>query len=443
MRRTRVRRKGEGGVYVRGDKWWISYYTTISGQREQQREPTGKRSECGEAVYVYDKEGEKKAYGYLAEVMKQVGAAELGATAFAGMRQQRLLLREILDAYLTKKKADALSERRELRKPFLCDFNNAKKHFGDYRALSLTDVFWNNWKINGAEELIHDQEYAPSTLNRWMEIVRAALRYGVKAKMIAALPCDLNDIMYDESSNVRKGFFEHEEFERLLKAQNDEDLRDYYTFGYLVGWRSGSIKSLKWQTVDLHAGQIELPKLDEKSRSKNVMPIGERGDVLYDLIQRRLARRHYKNASGMDAISEYVFHRKGEPIGDVRKSWDTACTQAGLVRPAADAKGNVIKVKGKPVMVASKLFHDFRRTAARNIYIATGNKELAKQITGHRTDAMFDRYNILVNSQKLVAIRQTMKHLAKQNNELQTKGPIKHKTSTTDVQSKDIVAVSN
>src|ERR1051326_8873006 len=88
----------------------------------------------------------------------------------------------------------------------------------------------------------------------------------------------------------------------------------------------------------------------------------------------------------------------GQPIGDIRKSWAKGCAKAGLMKPKRDREGNVVTqvVDGKEdvVMVPSKLFHDFRRTAARDIHDATKDKELAKSITGHKTDAMFDRYNI-------------------------------------------------
>ena len=60
-------------------------------------------------------------------------------------------------------------------------------------------------------------------------------------------------------------------------------------------------------------------------------------------------------------------------------------------------------------MIPSKLFHDFRRTAARDIYMATKDVATAKAVTGHKTDAMFDRYNIVVNAQKAAALTARLK----------------------------------
>jgi len=74
------------------------------------------------------------------------------------------------------------------------------------------------------------------------------------------------------------------------------------------------------------------------------------------------------------------------------RSWKTACRKAGL--PLA---------KGE-----RKTFHDFRRTTARELSRAGVPDPIAMSIMGHRTRAMYDRYNI-VNEED---IREAMSRVA-------------------------------
>ena len=102
------------------------------------------------------------------------------------------------------------------------------------------------------------------------------------------------------------------------------------------------------------------------------------------MIERRAAAQVYRRGETA-VLSEYVFHRDGAPLSESAflGLWNSACKAAGL---------------------SGKLFHDLRRTAARDMVPAGVPRVIAKTITGHRTDSMFDRYNIVDETDKKNAL---------------------------------------
>ncbi len=101
----------------------------------------------------------------------------------------------------------------------------------------------------------------------------------------------------------------------------------------------------------------------------------------------------------------YVFHRNGEPIKGFRKAWASACIKVGLCEALRDDHGNPVVIKGKKgekrvVRIPTRIFHDFRRTAIRDMVRSGVSERVAMKISGHKTRNVFDRYNI-VNDQDL------------------------------------------
>jgi integrase len=68
-----------------------------------------------------------------------------------------------------------------------------------------------------------------------------------------------------QEKNVRKGFFEHDEF-IALRAALPLDLRSMVTFAYYTGWRKEEILALTWDRVDLQARTVRLARDDEEQR---------------------------------------------------------------------------------------------------------------------------------------------------------------------------------
>jgi len=158
-------------------------------------------------------------------------------------------------------------------------------------------------------------------------------------------------------------------------------LKDVARFGYFTGWRLNEVLSLEWQDIDREHGEIRLRPERSKNGHGRIVPLV--GD-LADLIERRWEARKVG-----DRIVNSVFHRKGAAVRDIRRAWRSAVKAAGL--------------KGR-------LFHDLRRTAARNLIRSGTSETVAMAITGHRTRSMFSRYNISTTADLRDALRRYQAH---------------------------------
>jgi integrase len=133
--------------------------------------------------------------------------------------------------------------------------------------------------------------------------------------------------------------------------------------------------------VDRAAATITLP--DSKNGRGRVLPLA--GELL-EVIKRREVATMVTDGDQL-FMTDLIFHRAGKPVGDIRKAWANACIKAGLYRVEKN-------MAGKQIKVPDKLLHDFRRTAVRNLVRSGIDPTIAREITGHRTQAVFSRYNI-------------------------------------------------
>ena len=101
-----------------------------------------------------------------------------------------------------------------------------------------------------------------------------------------------------------------------------------------------------------------------------------------------------------EGMLSYVCPRVESEIGNFRKAWETACKNSGLSVKEGDRE--------KP----TRLFHDLRRTGVRNLIRAGVPEAVAMRVSGHKTRAVFDRYNIVSESDLKDAARRLGDYLA-------------------------------
>jgi len=222
-----------------------------------------------------------------------------------------------------------------------------------------------------------------------------------------------------KESNVRKGFFEHSEY-LAVKAALPEELRPIITFAYHSGWRKAEILGLTWDKVDLEQGVVRL----DPGETKN-----EKGRTLY--MNEELFQEIHKLHSKRRLDCPYLFNRDGVQIKGFRKAWDSACIKAGLWEPLRDGDGNVVTIKNKKgeekiVKVPTKIPHDFRRTAIRDMIRSGTPERVAMEISGHKTRSVFDRYNIVSDEDLKEAARKKQMYHDRQDStvEINKRGEI-------------------
>jgi integrase len=130
-----------------------------------------------------------------------------------------------------------------------------------------------------------------------------------------------------------------------------------------TGWRIGELLRLRVRPVDLLGNVIRR----EPGTTKN-----DGRALLSECV------------SGKQP-DDHVFSRpNGSPVKDFRETWRNACIVAG---------------------VSNLLFHDLRRTAARNLRRAGVAKGVTMKIGGWRTRSVFERYAIVSQSDISEAMR--------------------------------------
>jgi integrase len=181
-----------------------------------------------------------------------------------------------------------------------------------------------------------------------------------------------------------------------LRDAMPDYLKGFVTFAYKTGWRVSEITDLTWNQVDLDNGIVRL----ETGETKN----DEARTVYLDDELREIFNQQWNNRKN---LLPYVFlnRRFSGKIKRFEDPWNSACRKVGLGYGYKVDEKYVEKWKGK--LPAGPTIHDFRRTAVRNMVRAGIPEGVAMKVSGHKTRAVFERYNIVNDADlKLAAQRQ-------------------------------------
>ncbi len=298
--------------------------------------------------------------------------AQIKTHTYIEPKIERTLVRELLDGLRT-------------------DYQNQnRKSWADVEArwtLHLEPVFGNfraiNVRTRDLKQYQSDRKQQGASncsINRELAALKTMFRIGLEDEKIVRMPKFPKKL--DEDASIRKGFVEDAQYGKLATACANHSLwlRAMFEVGYRFGWRLGELLDLRVHQVDLAEGMIRLEDTKNGEAREARMP-----ELMTMLIQQCITG---KQPDG------FVFTRSnGKPVKDFRETWAKVTAEAG---------------------VPALLFHDLRRTAVRNM-VRDGTPEVvAMEISGHKTRAVFDRYNITAARDKKLAAQRMDERLKAQ-----------------------------
>jgi integrase len=323
---------GSGSIYKRGNIWWVQVY--VSGR------PVIKSSKSTDLADA------KKLRNQM------LGKIERGE--MTGGKPDKVFIGELLDDVL---KSDIAESTRYVWTKVV--EKNLKPFFGKVRAARVSTDLMDQYRAKRKAEGRTD-----ATVNRELSIMRTAFhkarkRTPPKVLVVPHFP------MFEETT-VRQGFLGDKQYAALRDAL-PEELKPLFVTAYNVGTRKGELLLAEWDWVDFERGRISLPPHVTKTKTGRILPIVP-GDM------RKLLVASKRDRDKNFPRCKWVFHRSGEQIIDFRGGWE-----------------NAVKAAGVPDLT----FHDLRRTAVRNMRRAGVPQVVRMKISGHKTDSMERRYNIV------------------------------------------------
>jgi integrase len=329
-------RKGTGSIYQRKGSpvWWIKYHRHGRPFRESTHTTDSRK----------------------AENMLKTRLAEINQGTFMGPQLERTKVDELAVMFVRDYRINS-------RKSLVDAETRWKRHlepfFGGMRAVDVTSE-----QLARYVDKRQQEEAANATINRELAALKRMFRLGQQSTPPKVVRAPKFPKLAE--NNVRKGFLEDGQYRKLIEYCPELWFRSLVECGRTYGWRVSELLSMRVDQLDVAQRVIRLEPGTTKNREGREV-------LMTDTICKLLsALVHGKSAN------DFVFTRSnGKPVRDFRLTWERACAHAG----APDL-----------------LFHDLRRTGARNLRRAGVAEGIIMKIGGWRTRSVFERYAIVSRS---------------------------------------------
>ena len=235
---------------------------------------------------------------------------------------------------------------------------------GDLAFIKITVMELNQIKENMAKA-----GRSPRTIRYALAVIRQMFNYA-KFSMIYVGPSPVENVKFPQADNKRRKFLTPTEAKSLLRElkTRSQQLYEISLISLETGARADEIFSLRWKDVDSPAGQLTL--WDTKNKKTRTGFMSKAVKVLFEI-----------KTSGDN--NELVFPaRGGGKKSEISNSFDKAVNALGLNEGVTDRRMKVV-------------FHTLRHTYASWLVQSGENLYTVKELMGHSTLAMTERYSHL------------------------------------------------
>jgi integrase len=364
------RKKGEGCIYQRPDSpvYWMKY--SRNGKCFRESTKTANEEKAGK--------------------MLKKRLAEILTGTFVGPQTERVRVEELAVEFLRDYR---INGRKSLEDAETRWNAHLKPFFGVVRAVDVTSGM-----IARYVDARQQEGASNATVNRELAALKRMFRIGMLATPAKVLRLPAFPKL--KENNIRQGFLEDSQYRKLVEG-SELWFRTLVECGRTYGWRVSELTGMHVRQVDLAQRTIRLePGTTKNSEGREVVMT----DSVYTLLSACVIGK------GAD---DFVFTRKnGKNIRNFRAAWENACVRAGVgtVLCVRCSTPNVSgqrcpKCKAKHSKYSGLIFHDLRRTAARNFRRAGIAEGVIMKIGGWKTRSVFERYAIVSRTDVVDAMR--------------------------------------
>lgn len=341
--------RGLGTLLTRGGTWHVEF--TVNGER-------------------YRESTHKKKYNEALNFLK-TRISEIQTGSFAGPTRERISMDELLTDVLNDYKTYHPKSVR-FAEPVIN--LHLKPWFAQQRAVSVSTS-----SIRAYIKARKDAGAADATVNKELSLLRRSFKLGQTQTPSKVLNLPNFKGLFFVENNARQGFLEHEQY-LIFRDALPEDERAAFVFGYYTLCRATEVLMLRWIDIDFERSVALLHQGETKNNEPRIIPLGGPASELSHLLASRKALR-----DELCPKSPWVFFRSvnrgnrgkstrqiGNPLRNIRKVWNAAVASTGV----------------------DPLFHDLRRTGARNMRKAGASEGVIMAVGGWKTSSVFRRYDI-------------------------------------------------